>query len=208
MKKHLTMYAVALLTIGLLLSTATQADALLVDVSITFDTLTSGRAVVSGDFDDTFLDPAINEKNISAVGAHWRYDVRLFRFRDPAIENFFNYSMFIQSRHISNPPPHSGETTPGLLLGGAGELSYTSLKTQGIFDTRSHSLVHPGGDGDKDSVFSRIDDLNGNDAGFLTLDNQVSATIDTFHTVPEPATVFLTAGGLMGLMGIRRWVNS
>ena len=184
-----------------------EARAALITMDLTIDEPTRGRAVVSGDFDETFA-PTTIAVFPQKIGTHWKVATALSA-RKIGGKTTYDFDVF-QVQHITKPAPHTGETSPGLVLGGGRALSQTNLAgldptvfgAVGPQDV-SQRLIHPGAVDHFDVATSHIDDLNGNTAGFLTADNQLSIRIDLAHT-PEPSSLFLLGSGLLWLAGAVR----
>ena len=182
-----------------------RAQAVPLTLQLTIDELTQGRAVFSGNVEETFADPLTVLAGFNVKGANWAVRVEL----SPPT----SLSLKVQARHISDPAPHPGEVTPGLLLGGGGEVFQDNLRgldptvygASGPQDS-SQRLIHPGSEDHFDILLSHLDDLNGDAAGFLTKDGQLSVRIDLSHTtVPELSSCWLLGLGLLGIASARRW---
>ena len=185
-------------------------------LQLTIDNLTKGRAVLSGDLDDTPFGPleiGSSDEFLQRVamfevtGTHWYVKTRLTKLLH---EKGDLYNLTAWAQHISNPAPHEGEANPGLMLGGPANISHANIG--GVMpllfgpagpQNDSHGLLHPGSIDHPDSLRTHIDDLNGLNKGFLTPANQLSFRADLHHT-PEPASVLLLSSGLLGLVGFRR----
>ena len=193
----------SIIVLLLLLLVPSSAYAVPISLQLTVDELTQGLAVLSGDIDDTFSEPTLLSVGLLTAGTNW--EVRANISRNILLE----YDIQIQARHTSNPAPHPGEATPGLLLGGGGEVKHFNIVGNNPLvappgpQDASHQLIHPGSVDHYDVLKSHIDDLNGVAPGFLTADNQLSVRITLAHT-PEPATLALFGAGLMGLGGFRK----
>ncbi len=216
MKKYFAIITSPILFVVFLLITSTPASALPLVLQLTIDDLTKGRAVLSGNIDDTFADPAKIEADFPKIGTNWEVNARLLKvtLQRNTEKPVVNYDLFINARHISNPAPHPGEATPGLLLGGSTGLAHNSIRGNnpdvfGPFGLQNNSaeLIHPGSIDHTDVLKSHLDDLNGAAPGYLTADNQLSARIDLAHT-PEPSSLFLLGYSLLGLAGFQRFRRS
>jgi len=194
----------SLLLLLLLSTLATNAFAIPVTLQLTKDELSSGRAVLSGDVTDTYalLPPNTIFATFTEIGTHWHVTASILKILNPQIGLF--YKLQVDGRHISNPPPHPGEATPGLLL----ETEHFNLSgvPNGAVDPQdiTDQLIHPGSESHYDAMTTHLDDLRPNHPSFLTLfNNQISARIDLVHT-PEPATVVLLSAGFLGMAGLRK----
>ena len=193
----------------MLLARPMAAHAVALSIQLTIDELEKGRAVLSGDLDDTVFD-VTGFARPEVTGTHWF--VRATMSQSPS-QGAFGYDLTTSARHISRPPPHAGEASPGLLLGGFLDIFHGNLGgldpavhpgfTKPGPQDDSHKLIHPGSVDHFDFLSSHVDDLNGGVAGFLTADNQLSVRIDLTHT-PEPSSVILLGSGLLGVAVRRR----
>lgn len=209
MIRYNLMMRYSIISLLLLLLAPSLAHAVPVRLQLTIDELTNGLFVLSGDLDDTFT-PGLTSVHFLTGGPNWDADVILKKISiQISTGPFLDYDIQVRARHRSNPAPHPGETTPGLFLGGGGEVTHFNIKgsnpgfaAPGPQDDL-HQLIHPGSKSDYDVLKSHVDDLNGTAAGFLTADNQLSARIALAHT-PEPSTLALLGVGLMSLAGLRK----
>ena len=215
MRRFGTVAVGSTLFLVLLFVLPTNAHAVAVTLQLTIDELEKGRAVLSGNLNDVaFGGPFGNQADFFRLGTNWQVEAFLLRFTERLnIGTFTTYNVQVKAKHISNPAPHQGEATPGLLLGGAAEVLQRNLGgvVPNVFDAIgpqdvSHKLIHPGSEDHFDVLSSHVDDLNGDAAGFLTADNQISVRIDLAHT-PEPSSLLLLSSGLLGLAGWRRRVR-
>ena len=204
---------IALLCGGLLCVAPASSEAVAIDLLFTIDEPTHGRAVLSGSIDDTFehFKPATAVKFDSA-GIWWQAIVELSQFSGdfpPPTGRLTGYNLNVTGRHLKRPAgaEHKGEVDRGLLLGGGGKGFYTNISGLDPYEQpgspdRADWLIHPGSTNHYDFMFSHFDDLNGNAAGFLTADRQLSVRIDFFHAVvPEPSTIVLIGLGLIAAAG-------
>jgi hypothetical protein len=200
-------------TLVLLYSTSSMAIPL--SLTFTIDEKTKGKAVLKGDL---LLAPwqlnsvieGLDSLSMTARGndgsPDWEATVvfRRFRYDDDPWRYTINQ---IRGRHISDPPPHKGEDSPGppLLLRPAGEL-YDNLSTQPAANQPGNLVKATRNQHDLpdhfDVMTATLLDLNGaNTAGVLALD-EIRLTIDFNHTpTPEPSAMILFGTGLMGLIG-------
>ena len=190
----------------------------MIDLTFTIDEPTHGRAVLSGNIDETFehFKPATSVKFDSA-GTWWRAIVTLSQFSGdfpPPTGRLTGYNLDVTGRHLKHPPgaEHNGEVDPGLLLGTGGKGSYVNVSGLSPYEQpgsqdRTDRLIHPGSIDHYDTMISHFDDLNGNAAGFLTADRQISVRIDFYHVVPEPSSLALFGMGLMAVMAAAVWTR-
>jgi len=120
----------------------------------------------------------------------------------------FGFSLFVKARHLV--AAHTGESAPGLLLSttqtnliGNNPFTFGTIGPQ----NQTSQLIHPGAEDHYDTLLSHIDDLNGNNPGFITTPagNQLSVRMDLSHAVPEPTTMLLFSTGILGLLGYKRF---
>jgi hypothetical protein len=201
----------------LLTSLPPRAEAAAVIMDLTVDLITRGRAVLQGDLDDTafalpFPAATFEKANVEKVGKHWRVKASLTKRQ--IRPNVFQYDLTVEANHKSDPPPHQadGEAVSVLVIGGPAPegIFHFNLTGVGVPEADdpgppedSDDVIHPGSDGHRDVLETRVDDLNGATPGFADHNNQISAVFKLTHT-PEAATVVLVGSGLLGLAGLRR----
>ena len=213
MRKTLGLMGTAGLLLTTLLVVPSRVDAVMT-LQLTIDELTQGRAVLSGNIGDVvFGGPFGNQADFFQLGTNWKVEAFLLKFTQQLnTGTFTTYNVQVKAQHISNPAPHPGEATPGLLLGGGTAVLQRNLAgvVPNVFGDPgpqdvSQTLIHPGSENHYDVLASHVDDLNGDAAGFLTDDNQLSVRIDLSHgPIPEPSSLFLFGSGLLGLVDWRR----
>ena len=203
---------ILLLSFLMVLLRSSPAQAIPLSLALTIDDKTKGRAVLSGVVAESFaaFPPNTPETfDIPKTGTNWYVEATIFRYLfDNPRGKGIDYNVAVRARHITDPAPHTGETSPGLFLGGGLEVHHGSVAGNFPFgdlgpQDRKHQLIHPGSVDHYDVLSSHLDDLNDDKRGFLTADGQISDRIDLAHT-PEPLSAVLFGSGLLGLLGSRR----
>lgn len=179
-----------------------RAGAAPLKLTMTIDELRSGKAVLSGDIDSLFgTNGQLNMTATLGDGSatkHWSLELTVIRM----IGSTFPYNITnIVGRHISDPPPHPGEASPGP---GFGPYAFNNLIGAGGVDPPLTLDDSKGHDGHDDKLHIDLIDLNGAAAGVLGgVDREVRMNFTFTHT-PEPAGAALL---LAGSLWISRWVR-
>ena len=206
---------VLLAALALLAAAGTvRADPL--TLTMVIDELTHGRAVLQGDLLGAFVgipeppDPRIPiSRTLNAVRpdgsppVHWTVSLVLQRQISGNLALIYSIDDVV-GRHISDPPPHEGEASPGprLRIGVYFDLdAVTSIGPPAPL-VRSISLEHDNPT-HYDVMTTTLFDLNPNARTVLGVNEEVRMRVDLEHT-PEPATLLLLGTGLAGVAAMVR----
>jgi len=181
-------------------SFAVTTEAAPLSLVMVTDKLLEGRAILSGTYSE--LNDGFNVVMATLEGAgapvNWSVTVFLDKFSNDVHAEGLNVAS-IEARHISKPPPHAGELSPGplLALGGVGTPLYKVLIDDfGGALEKTLAVAH---DNPKhfDRLTSTLIDLNPGDPKSVTagLSDEFRLRVDLKHT-PEPSAL-----GLMGVFG-------
>lgn len=183
---------------------AVPVQAIPVTFIMVTDTLLVGRAVLSGDFDA--LNPAGNVFEATmpdgSMPKHWTANVHLYKaITDDPLRRLLDI-VLVEERHISNPPPHAGEATPGPLLSLTGNPSlYAELIEDFAGSLKREVKVEHDNPSHFDIMTTRLTDLNPTVPKSVTAgarrEFRLSVDFRHTHTVPEPGTLMLLATAIL-----------
>ena len=216
---HLTLRMARALTVAIVAAAAYPAHAIPLKYEMVTDTLTKGVAVLQGGLRDAawqeidrsgaFVEIITYATTLSAVlpggGAtsHWSSEITLLR-RDsqlvggigglpppepPVVLGY--YIGGISGRHVSDPPPHAGEASPGplMLIPGAYSGDYLNDWQLPAFDLLKTAFAPH--ETDLDFMSTRLFDLNPlTDSLLIGTEQEIRLRAAFFH-VPEPPTLAL-----------------
>lgn len=207
----------ALLTLA---ATSSPGSAVPLRFEMTQDELMNGRAVLLGDLSDAAWSLNAVFQNVDALsldavsksgGAtkHWSSTVVLRRIRDEdgGVNNYGIHLIF--GRHISDPPPHPGEASPGpqLRLSGGGTGSYfrdlLGISGGPAQLTGKDEKQH---EDDYDTMRATLIDVNSDTPSFLSnVFHEIRANVLFQHSetrIPEPAAPLVFAPALLALAAL------
>src|SRR6185503_14982908 len=147
-------FRILLLTLGLLAFNIKPSYAVPIDFVLTIDEELHALAILSGDLEDTFVafEPNTPQTiDIEKTGVNWFVRTTIFRgiANLGAANQATFYDIAFAGQHITNPPPHLGEVSPGLILGNSLEVYHSDVAGITAFgpgaQDDSQALIHPGG---------------------------------------------------------------
>ncbi len=208
-----------LLALLALAAASSPSSAVPLRFEMTQDELLNGRAVLLGDLSDATWSLDAVFQNVDALSLeavlkdggtpkHWSSTVVLRRIRD-ADGGLNNYGVhLIFGRHVSDPPPHPGEASPGplLTLTGGGTGSYfRDLLGIGGGPARLTGKDEKQHEDHYDTMRATLIDVNSDTPSFLSnVFHEIRMNVLFQHTetrVPEPAALMMFSLSLLTLAG-------